>query len=104
MTIDHTNEAVKAIERVEATFWDEDSESVHMNLKLATAHAVLALVEQQRIANLLAFAGFKFENQDGVILTTTLEGAIHLRTQAGKALGIPDSLEPEPSDAGASDA
>lgn len=55
------------------------------------AAAINALAEQQRIANLLAFAAFTHETPDGAVLATTLDGAVMIRTMVGEALGVPDS-------------
>jgi hypothetical protein len=66
----------------------------------ALALATIELAEQQRIANLLAFAAFQHEGSDGRVLATTTEGAIALRLMVGTALDLPDDLGREPSDAG----
>ncbi len=53
----------------------------------AQVHATLALVEQQRIANLLALGQFSHQAGDDV-LCTTLDAAAKLRAEAGKGLGL----------------
>jgi hypothetical protein len=58
------------------------------NALQAQVHATLALVEQQRIANLLAFAQVDHDAGDGGRLYTGLEGAMRCRKEASEALGL----------------
>ncbi|WP_136053465.1 hypothetical protein [Microbacterium sp. K5D] len=57
-------------------------------MREAQVHATLALVEQQRIANLLTMAQFDHAIEDGVRLYTDLEWSAKLRQEAGERLGL----------------
>ena len=57
-----------------------------MNERIAAA--IEALVEQQRIANLLALSQWRVESGDGPELFTTSESAMKLRIEAWTALGL----------------
>lgn len=69
---------------------DESERWVYeVTMREAQVHATLALVEQQRIANLLALAQFRWT--DGASQThffTALEAAKSLRFEAAEALGL----------------
>lgn len=54
----------------------------------ALVHATLALVEQQRIANLLALAAHRYEDGEGGFVMTTREGAVEMRRTASVLLGV----------------
>jgi hypothetical protein len=54
----------------------------------AQTHATLALVEQKRIANLIALAQFSHTGEDAVRLFTQLEESLRLRNEAVEGLGI----------------
>lgn len=51
-TIDHKQESEFLLQRVGGLTWEE---APQIEVALAQVHATLALVEQQRIANLIAF-------------------------------------------------
>lgn len=54
MTIDHAAEARDALTTAHDFAMDEEFAFADLTLKAAQVHATLALVEQQRIANLIA--------------------------------------------------
>lgn len=54
-------------------------------------HATLALVEQQRIANLLALAGFQAETPGGGSIGTTFDAILTIRTAVAEMLGVSES-------------
>ncbi|EYT61650.1 hypothetical protein [Microbacterium sp. UCD-TDU] len=67
----------------------ETADAQHLlNILGAQVHATLALVEQQRIANLLTMAQFDHAIEDGVRLYTDLEWSAKLRQEAGERLGL----------------
>jgi hypothetical protein len=57
---------------------------------VAQVHATLALVEQQRIANLIAISQFNHVADDQTRIYTDLEAAIAWRNEAAEALGLGD--------------
>lgn len=83
--IDHAAEARRAL----AAATETPAEGVVSDpwLLAAQVHATLALVEQQRIANLLALAQFEW-GTDGNRLFTKGEFAMELRTEASTLLGF----------------
>ena len=80
--IDHAAKALKALDNAQGFYWEDDPAQVTLRLLHAQAEATLALVEQQRIANLLAF---------GSRGTASGEVALH---DAGVALGIYAEVSP----------
>lgn len=70
--IDHAKRALEAIEYIEAeAVWMEYAPHA---TAVATAHATLALVEQQRIANLINLAGFTEIHQATQVQADAREG------------------------------
>ena len=57
--VDHAAEARRALDGAEGHYWDESPEQVALYLQKAQAEATPALVEQQRIANLIALGSFR---------------------------------------------
>ncbi|MFJ6429682.1 hypothetical protein [Microbacterium maritypicum] len=88
--IDHAAEAQKHIDwaHEQQSMEGQFDETVQHNATLAVAEATLALVEQQRIANLLTMAQFDHAIEDGVRLYTDLEWSAKLRQEAGERLGL----------------
>lgn len=88
--IDHVAEALVHVDDVHN--WQSDEGITEATLiasaLIAQAEATLALVEQQRIANLLALAQFSHETGDGARLHTSLVGSHEMRTEAAAALGV----------------
>ncbi len=90
--IDHAAEAVKHIE------WAHDQQgtdgefdfTVRDNALIAQAEATLALVEQQRVANLIAYAQFSWTGDDDMRLFLVQESALECVKQAGESLGLND--------------
>lgn len=56
---DHAAEARTSLNGAEGHYWDESPTQVALYLQKAQAEATLALVEQQRIANLIALGQFR---------------------------------------------
>jgi hypothetical protein len=54
--IDHVAKAEEALKQSESFYWSEEPEQVALYFGKAQAHATLALVEQQRAANLIDLA------------------------------------------------
>ena len=89
--IDHAAEARRLTSAVTTRDWAEESPYVDRRTAVARVHATLALVEQQRIANLIALA-----NGDTHLSTTAyLQLAVELgirpaefRPDIAAALGI----------------
>ena len=79
---DHTAEALSTLEEIG---YPESNEGC---IAHAQVHATLALVEQQRIANLLTMAQFDHAIEDGMRLYTGLEWSAKLRQEAGERLGL----------------
>lgn len=57
-------------------------------LAMAQVHATLALVEQQRIANLIEIARFDHHAEGDTRLYTTLDASGKWRNEAAEALGL----------------
>lgn len=55
---------------------------------LAQVHATLALVEQQRIANVLAIAQFEHNAEGSTRIFTDAQGSAKWRAEAAEALGL----------------
>lgn len=89
--IDHVAEALSC-EEAGLSIMRQNPMASHMEavmqFDIARLHAQLALVEQQRIANLLTMAQFDHAIEDGVRLYTDLEWSAKLRQEAGERLGL----------------
>lgn len=65
--VDHAAEARRALDGAEGHYWDESPAQVALYLQKAQAEATLALVDQQRIANLIALGtSHEVEPRDAV--------------------------------------
>lgn len=83
--IDHATEAVRTLAQIVGV--DERTNQITLALD-AQVHATLALVEQQRIANLLTIAQFSHELGDGQRMFTAESAATQWRKEAEEALGL----------------
>ena len=83
--IDHAAEANRILDNL-----NPPDRFVFEQTKLAFAqvHATLALVEQQRIANLIELARFSHDAGDDQRIFTDLDGAIKWRNEAAEGLGL----------------
>ena len=100
--IDHAAEAQRVFDIAMSSPGGLDQWGVKFRDRVAVAqfHAVLALVEQQRVANLIALAagghggatGFEHEAMDALGVLGTPHH-LQLRSEIAKALGIGDSDE-----------
>lgn len=86
--IDHVQRALNTQTEAVAAFNRGEIDTANYMAVLAQSSATLALVEQQRIANLLSFAQFNHDLGDGGRVYTNLEGAAQWRLEAGEALGL----------------
>ena len=57
-------------------------------VSVAQVQATLAVAEQLRIGNLMAFGHFRAELPDGAAIFTGMDGIVSLRNYVGEALGI----------------
>ena len=81
--IDHAAEARRNLSVAETGDWETTPESLNSNcIAAAQAYATLALVEQQRAANLIALSGAS---------TTTDETELAAITEIAAALGLGDA-------------
>lgn len=83
--IDHAAEALKTIASGKERGHPIDADSP---IAEAQVHATLALVEQQRIANIIALGQFSLRVSDSEVLTTKFESAKKWHADAVKSLGL----------------
>ena len=83
--IDHFAEARRLMSAVTTRDWAEESPYVDRRTAAAQVHATLALVEQQRIASLLAYrADFYYEQQQNLLARhPDIAAALGIETGAG---------------------
>jgi hypothetical protein len=81
-------EAERARDLITEANKQTDVEEAAVHISEAQVHATLALVEQQRIANLIELARFSHTTASGETLTTNMNGATNWRDQAAEALGL----------------
>ena len=99
--VDHTAAAEKWIENAieaQSSVKHQNNEQLAMAYAtIAQAHANLALAEQQRAFNLMELALFDYVEDSNVqfsrTLTTSLEGAVEMRTEAAKLILGEDHVE-----------
>ncbi len=84
--IDHVIDANNSIANALHLAGEEEATSI-THAMVASASATLALVEQQRAANMLAFAQFDWRDGDEHVFTAQ-KYALELRTKAAEALGL----------------
>lgn len=87
--IDHTKEAGRHLRFLAENLRTEEFAFADLNAKEAQVHATLALVEQQRIANLIALSVWQDFGPDGAnirIPSYTEEGV--LREDIAEGLGL----------------
>lgn len=84
---ERTDHAAIARMLLESVPQEEDAARASAVALTALVDATLALVEQQRIANLLAIAQFSHRTEGGRIFTSE-NSATKWRAEAGKALGL----------------
>lgn len=89
MTTERIDHAAKA------RFWIEREANMNApyvpsetGFALAQVHATLALVEQQRIANLIELARFRHEGEDDQSIFTAIEASAKWRKEAAEGLGL----------------
>lgn len=83
--IDHAAEANICIDYARKI---ESANEAYLSMTQAQVHATLALVEQQRIANLIEMARFSHDADDDQRIFTDLDGAIKWRNEAAEGLGL----------------
>lgn len=83
--IDHVAEVQICIDHARKT---ESANEAYLSMTQAQVHATLALVEQQRIANLIELARFRHEGEDDQSIFTAIEASAKWRKEAAEGLGL----------------
>jgi hypothetical protein len=89
--IDHAKESNKIADDINERWVSEEGATDATLIWTAIdalRHATLAAADQQRIANLLALAQFSYSNDERQKVGTTLKGAISMRFEAARLLGV----------------
>lgn len=86
--IDHAKAADELMRKLASAPATDDEHDVEWGFREAQVHATLALVEQQRIANLIEIARFDHHVEGDARLYTNLEASAKWRNEAAEALGL----------------
>jgi hypothetical protein len=89
MSAERIDHAAVARELIADTAFEVNSDDeMALDVPVAQVHATLALVEQQRIANLIALAGNRVDLGGGEWVGFTREMVVKMHQQAAEGLGL----------------